>query len=333
MDEHHNPYGLTLEGDLEAAYKGEIAAFWGAHAERCDFTGVDSVPIAAVKIVRPGSDVGVVISNGRTESFIKYKELGFDLWKQGFSVYILDHRGQGLSGRMSPDEHMGHVEDFADYVSDVKAFVDTIVKPQRHTRLAMLAHSMGGAIASLYLEQHHDDFDAAVLSSPMHEPNTGKISDDFACGALRALSWLGRTDRYAPGKGPYDETEGFSATDALTHSEIRWAKARDEYASQPKARLGGPSIGWVVQACEAGERARRDAGRITIPVLVIQAGADDVVTPEGQREFCARMNASRLGSCQFEVIPDAYHELFIENDRFRLPAVTKALDFIQANCR
>src|SRR4051794_24477748 len=249
MSEPRDAYGLIIERDYETAYGGEIEPFWRVHAERCDFAGVGDVPIAAVKIVQPGTDIGVLISAGRTESFIKYKEVAYDLWKQGFSIYILDHRGQGLSGRMTSDRQMGHVEDFADYVSDMRTFVATVVRPRGHKHLAMLAHSMGGAIASLYLEGHHDDFDVAVLSSPMHEPRTGRISDDLACGALKALGWLGRTDRYAPGKGPYDETVGFRAADAhhaqrgpLDQGSGRVRQPTRREARGTQCRLGGAGL-------------------------------------------------------------------------------------------
>ena len=329
-----NRYHLTLEEDLETLYNNKMAAFWRAHATPCDFDGVDGIRIAAMRFVRPASNIGLVISSGRTESLIKYKELIYDLWNQGFSVYIHDHRGQGLSGRILPNEpKKGHVRDFADYVADLKTFVDTVVKPAGHGHLVMLAHSMGGAVASLYLEQHRGDFCAAVLSSPMHEPNTGRISDELACKVLDLNQWLKSPERYAPGKGAYDETESFDDDNGLTHSEIRHAIARQEYARHEQAKLGGPSVGWVIQACEASRQARREADLIEVPVLVIQAGADKVVTPEGQREFFTTMNHARPGSCRLELIPGAYHELFIESDEFRLPALTKALNFIQKACK
>ena len=40
----------------------------------------------------------VVISSGRTESLLKYDETVYDLHSAGYSVFIHDHRGQGLSG-------------------------------------------------------------------------------------------------------------------------------------------------------------------------------------------------------------------------------------------
>src|SRR3954471_21039664 len=163
-----NPYSLTLESDLETLYDDKIARFWEECGERHYFAGVDDVTIAYMRFVHPTSDTGLVISSGRTESFIKYKELIYDFWRQGFSVYILDHRGQGLSGRILQDRaQMGHVRDFGDYVADLRTLVGTVVRPAEHRRLALLAHSMGGAIASLYIEEYKSDFDAAVLFSPM----------------------------------------------------------------------------------------------------------------------------------------------------------------------
>jgi len=91
---------LTREADLPRVYEREIAAFWAVVGKRHDFSGVDNIRIASMSFQRPGSDKGIVISNGRTESFIKYKEVVYDLWHAGYSVYVFDHRGQGFSGRI-----------------------------------------------------------------------------------------------------------------------------------------------------------------------------------------------------------------------------------------
>ena len=168
----------------------------------------------------PGSDKGIVISNGRTESFIKYKEVVYDLWHAGYSVYVFDHRGQGFSGRIlqpasegSSSEakralrEIGHVERFNDYVDDLKTFVDRVVKPDSNRNLALLTHSMGGAIASLYLQKHSGDFAAAVLMSPMHEPNISPLP--------RRQCWMFKirpVSLEAPvlGKGPFVDTDDFN---------------------------------------------------------------------------------------------------------------------------
>ncbi len=73
-----------------------------------------------------------MISSGRTEAAIKYKELILDLYKNGYSVYIHDHRGQGQSGRMTEDPQMGYIENFQYYIDDMKYFHDAYVKPKDH---------------------------------------------------------------------------------------------------------------------------------------------------------------------------------------------------------
>ena len=73
----------------------------------------------------------IVVCPGRIESYIKYAELAYDLFHLGFDVLIIDHRGQGLSGRMLPDTHRGHVDNFSDYVDDLAAFWQQEVQPAR----------------------------------------------------------------------------------------------------------------------------------------------------------------------------------------------------------
>ena len=60
---------------------------------------------------------------------------------------------------------------FGLFVSDFKYFADEIVQKGGHQNLYLIAHSMGGAIASLYLEQEGDKtpFQAVAFTSPMHD--------------------------------------------------------------------------------------------------------------------------------------------------------------------
>src|SRR5262249_5450299 len=150
------------------------------------FEGKDQLQIAYRTFViedRQYEKGAIVMSSGRTEGLIKYQELIYDLGRQGYSIYIHDHRGQGFSDRVRglTSSQIGHVESFGQYVADLKQVVDAVVIPGQHKRRFLLAHSMGGAIASLYLEQYANDFAAAVLSSPMHEPSAGWVTLPVAC--------------------------------------------------------------------------------------------------------------------------------------------------------
>ena len=337
----HN--GLTTEADLQDPQTvKKINAYWESRQEG-SFLGVDDLKIKYVAILKDDERGAVVISNGRTESYIKYKELAYDLGQQGYSVYIHDHRGQGFSGRMTENRQMGHVWDFDDYVSDLKTFYEEIVSRNEHSIKLLLAHSMGGGIAALYIEKYPNDFDAAALSSPMLQPSTAIFgSNEIVCGAAKVTSRIrdffigifGIEPRYVLKKGDYKNTP--FADSELTHSEIRYRRFRKAYDENAQVKIGGPTSHWVAYACDAAKDARENAAKVTIPVLVLQAGEDTAVTPEGQNEFCENLKLGGQNECDGGspfVIEGAYHELFIEKDEYRIPALSKILDFFSAQSK
>lgn len=327
---------LTKEADLTGIYERQIVSFWHRHGERHDFLGVGGVRIAAMVFPHPGSNEGIVISSGYGESFIKYREVIYDLWRAGYQVYILDHRGQGLSERLvKPNEKgqadpkvvkrlhdLGYVERFEDFVTDLKTFVERNARPN-NKRLFLLAHSMGGAIGSLYLETYADDFYAAALSSPMHQPDLSPVPPR-ACWLLR----LGPPKGYAWGQRPYVESREFNADRDMTSSHVRYQiLKRHELQRHPQAQLGGPSFNWAYESCMASNLSVRNAGRIKARVLLFQASNDRVVKAAGQQKFCDAMNSSHAGSCRLELMEGARHELLIEKDKYRNRVLKETIRF------
>jgi len=246
-----------IEDHLQDEYGTVIVPFWKEKNHPISFQSTDGLKIRGMAFLQPSPETAIVISSGQSESFLKYKEFVHDLYLQGYSVFIADHRGQGLSDRVLADEtkrQMGHVRDFQDYVSDLRKFYTDFVRPTAHKKHVLLGHSMGGCIASLYLEKHYLDFDAAVLSSPMHEPRLGFLPTGIVDAMLDLEAWTGREEEYAPYQHGYDEDEKFS-NKSLTHSEVRWNLMRREYGENPAAKLGGPSVLWG-QACPRGGQDR-----------------------------------------------------------------------------
>lgn len=328
----NNDYGLTTEDELNyPAKQTAIQRFWKGTREGA-FKGCGDITIRYRYTDSQGDKGGIVIVNGRRESFLKYKETAYDLYRQGFSIYMYDHRGQGVSGRMLHDPCIGHVEDFNHYVRDLKKFYQQVVNEKEKNDVYLLAHSMGGAIAALYLEEYPGDFRAAALASPMMEINTGIVPTAVACktadwlqGIRQLMEW--RSD-YIPFTGPYKK-KSFSEN-RLSHSQIRYKIFTSLYEKRPEAALGGPSPGWVSAACKAGRKARQEADRIKTPVLLLQAGQDELVTASGQQEFCDHLVSGGTSRCHGggpKVIKGAYHELLIEKDEYRIPALTQVLDF------
>jgi lysophospholipase len=278
----------------------------------------------------------IIISSGRTESMLIYQELIRDLNSRGYSVYIHDHRGQGLSGRLrkADDAQKSYVRTFDDYVADLKTFVDTIEpdkQHRKHKKLFLLAHSMGGAVATLYIETpgYENDFDAAVLVTPMHAPRMPA----WAVSGASVLHLIWPTS-YALGQQGYVSRTFFDTNSDLTHSRARFERIAAIYAAaasdaarhqEHDPRLGGPTHGWLDAASKAGAKAVADAKNVKIPVLILQASDDTAVSNEEQGDFCRGVPNH---NCQGYLIEKSFHAVFNEADTYRVPALTTIFSFL-----
>ncbi len=324
--------GLIREDEYAARFASEVQPLWATRVKQGHFVGVGGIKLAYAAVDVPDERAAVVIVTGRTENFLKYQEVVADLVRQGYSAYVYDHRGQGFSERLLSDEReKGHVRRFDDYVDDLQTFVDKVVRKAPNRRLFVLAHSMGGGVATRHLERFPGTFAAAALSSPMHQPNATIIfSPDSSCGWFKftgwafSESWAGFTPKpYS--HGPYD-----AKTNTYTHSPVRWAKVLQVENEHPEVRLGGPTRGWASEACSASAQMIAQASKIKTPVLVLQAGEDDAVVPDGQDQFCAALAQGSGAQCDGGKplpIEGARHELLIEADVHRVRAMTAILGF------
>ncbi|WP_348260358.1 serine aminopeptidase domain-containing protein, partial [Salmonella enterica] len=68
--------------------------------EEAEFIGVGNTRVRFVGFRNDSNDRTIVICPGRIESYVKYAELGYDLFHLGFVIFIMDHRGEGRSGRV-----------------------------------------------------------------------------------------------------------------------------------------------------------------------------------------------------------------------------------------
>ena len=287
------------------------------------FDGVDSIKIAYSKFEVADEKGAIVILHGKSESMIKYAEVIYDLKDLGYSMYLMDLRGMGFSERLlDNDTDKIYVQNFNDYITDVKTFVDTVVKAKPHTKTVIVAHSLGGAIAARYLEQYPDDFNGAVLSSPMLTINTEPYTQLEAYLIAAIGTGLGHGTDYIPGGGPY--TPWTFVEDTVTHSYARYAMERDIFNEYLQLRLGDATYNWVKQGMELGWVAQFDARGIIIPVLLFQAGDDTLVKPEGQNYL---IQQAQDGTKIF--FYGARHEILMEIDSIRDVAINYIRDFIE----
>jgi len=318
---------LCSEDNLASKYVTAIQPFWQNSVQQGTFDGVgdvgkmEKVDIAYAYALHPQTLGAVVISSGRIESLIKYKEVVYDLYQNGYSVFIHDHRGQGLSGRMLDNPQIGYVGHFSEYVADFKKFIDEVVTKKTPHPPNLLCHSMGGTIGALTVLRYPGLFKKVALSAPMFGIRP-PLPDWFSKLLVKLHGSLNKKNSYFFGQKKYDH-QPFAANE-LTHSEIRYQLFRQEYQAAPKLQLGGVSGHWLKMAAQAMDEVEQNVHRFPIPALVIQAQADQVVDNKRQSRVVAKMANAKL-----MVIEEAKHELLEEQDKFRVPCLTAILDFFR----
>ncbi|MCL1140482.1 alpha/beta fold hydrolase [Shewanella pneumatophori] len=294
----------------------EQKVFW-QQVTQSSFKTRDDITLTYARITHPNSIGTIVISSGRVESYLKYKELMFDLYQQGYSLFAIDHRGQGLSARTTQNPHQGHIDKFQRYVDDFAEFIDKVVKPLATENYFLVGHSMGGAIGTLYLEQYPKTFKAAVFSAPMYGIKL-PLTKSFIRG-LAALLDNHKKPNYILGGKDY-HAAAFDKND-LTNSKLRYEDYRELYQQVPQLQLGSPTNHWLVESIDAGEQAIQAARNSQIPLLILQAEEDTIVDNRAQKRAIN-------GLCQLVKIPYARHEIFMERDKPRNQALNALLAFL-----
>ena len=320
--------------------------------ESGSFTGVDGIEIAFKVFPVEHAKGALVILHGKSENLTKYAELVYDLKDFGYAIYLMDHRGHGASGRMLDDPMKVYVEDFDDYVTDANTFVEEIVKRRDgNEKLILLGHSMGGGIATLYLEAHPDTFTGAVLSSPMQSINTADVlpmTENTAHFMASTKVKLGQGESYGTGqKAPegfgmdttYDEGQARFFEEHVTHSYKRWLTNEEYLSENPELLAGGAIIGvtwnWLDESYTAIKKARSNAWKIHTPVLLFEAGDDHFVTDKGHQKFVSNLQPGILRDyVRFDesICPDhaSYHEILCEVDEIRDNAIGRIKTFVRS---
>ncbi len=316
-----NKYNLTTKSLLmKVGHTQSIDSLYDTGVDGY-FNGANDVKIYYKYFLRDKPEKGaIVISTGRTEAAVKYKEVIFDLFNNGYSVYIHDHRGQGFSGRMIADADMGYVDEFRYYVDDMKYYIDNFVVPHNHKNTFLLAHSMGGAIGVTFLEEYPGYFNAAAFSSPM-------LGFGFAnCLVIGLLT--GDKPKYAMGHTNYDDGLVSFKENTLTGCEVRYNRMNQIFKEEPEARLGGATYKWANKSCKQFDVIFDDISKIETPVILFSAQDEEIVSSSAHNEFINKLNSLNKDVKAY-LVNDAKHELLIEKDEIRIAVLTTVLDFYE----
>ena len=250
----------------------------------------------------------LLLLQGRAEFIEKYQGIAQHLQSKGFKVISLDWQGQGLSSRPLENRHKGHVERFDAYVTDLEIFYSRVVE-QEDLPVYILAHSMGGHIALRFMSLHPAKIKKAVLATPMIDISFPAITRLFARFISRQLFKAGFAEKYAAGSKDYSRKQAAFKRNVLSHDPDKYQILHDEIEKNPDLALGGVTWGWLNAAVESIEQLKRDdvVHKITVPILMISARKDVVVSSKAQEDIC-----KRLPKGVFLSIEGAFHELLFE---------------------
>ncbi|RUO36921.1 hypothetical protein CWE13_08740 [Aliidiomarina shirensis] len=279
----------------------------------------------------------VVISPGRIESYLKYQEITLELVAAGYSVAMIDHRGQGHSSRLTHHHQHGHINNFSEYARDFAEWVKLLEPRIGNAPAYILSHSMGGAITAQYLQQFagsdefpFNPFKKIVFCAPMFGIQTRPFPFWVAKPLTKFLAFMNsiitpKRPWYAPTTGDYVLLP--FAENLLTQSENRYSWFSQMYDDMETIKVGGPTNYWVAEAILAARQVVLNAHRVKIPALVLQGTQDRVVAPKPQQEFVDRQNnkASKLIK-----VEGARHEILVESDVIREKAMKHILQFLRA---
>ena len=267
----------------------------------------------------PGS---ILFLGGRADFIEKYSEALW-AWSKDFGAGLVavDWRGQGLSGRLSPDRMKGHTTSFDRWVDDLDTLVDWFVATMPGPHLAV-GHSMGGHLLTRHLARRTSPLSRAVLLAPMFGLRVGLPLGPMA----HVMVALGQGDRFAPMQRPYGawqqrpERRGLLTSDLDRFTDEHWWIAQN-----PDLAIGGVTWGWI-DAAETSLRSLAAAGAlegILQPTLALSGDQERLVSPDATRRAMAR-----IPGAHFEVLPGAAHELLRETPTIQLAVHRRIQSFL-----
>lgn len=268
------------------------------------FSGFDGKQLYYEYFLAENSKGAVVVAHGLSEFSKKYQEFAWYLLNQGYDVFLYDQRCHGRSCRLTDRPDVIHVDSFHDYHKDLHRFVCDVVRKETDGPLYLYSHSMGGAVAALYLAAHPEVFQKAVLSAPMIEPLTGKVSPTFARWSLGAYLLTATGKRKFWLSDEFDPEYPFSRSKDRSYARFR--RNMDLRLENPCYRTTPLSIRWIHESVMLRGKVMRKSAmkKLQTPVLMICAECDGVVNEQVQALF-----AEKCPVCQRVVLPDSTHAM------------------------
>jgi len=244
----------------------------------------------------------VLIVHGLGEHSGRYQRMAQWFHTRGYAVRSYDQRGHGQTpGRRGA---LAHPDDLLEDLTTVyNDYAQSLPK-----RPLLLGHSMGGLVAARTVLDRRVQPPALVLSSPALRTWEPAWRQKLAATLAKALPNLPM-----PNGLPFNK---------LSHDP----QVEPAYRADPLRH------GWVTPRLadfifRAGDASVADASKLTVPTLLLVAGADKLVNPSGSRDFSSATWAGNKVTTRY--FDSLYHELFNEAEPARSQVLKQLGDWLQ----
>ena len=328
MNGHFNEDGLVLSESYADTMESEVLPFLKARGKNQTVEGQGGKPLYCVRWDADSPRGTVLVLHGFTECVGKFSEVIYSLLQNGFSVLAYDQRGHGRSwreDRVKDDLSLTHVSHFSEYVLDLEKVCGEALRDMPKPWM-IFAHSMGGAVTGLFLENHPDVFSRAALCAPMIAPNTKGVP--LLAGKLlcRGAKLVGLGKKRIFMSKPYDGPEDFDTSCATGRERFDWYDALK--AATPEYYNNGPTYTWTLESMNVTKKLLAPGApeKIACPVRLYTADDDNSVMPEEQKLFIDRVkNGERV------FVKGSRHEIYRSTDDVLFPWWHDVLAFLKGN--
>ncbi|WP_120502035.1 alpha/beta fold hydrolase [Roseovarius sp. EL26] len=280
----------------------------------------DGVRIRAGVWAHEGAKGTVLLFPGRTEYVEKYGRTASDLAQCGYASCVIDWRGQGLSDRLISDPMPGHVIRFSDYQKDIDALLEMATELNLPKPWHLLGHSMGGGIG---LQAIYNGLPVAscAFSGPMWGISISPQMRPVAWTLSTLAQKVGLGHIYTPGtsRESYVLQEAFE-DNKLTNDRPMYDYMIDQVRTKPDLGLGGPSMGWLIEALKATRQMQRLASP-DLPCFTFYGSLEAIVDVPRIEDRMTRWPNGTL-----HVVEGGHHELLMDTPDIRADITRKLCD-------
>lgn len=244
-----------------------------------------------------------VIAHGLAEHSGRYEHVAGRLAERGFAVYALDHRGHGHS----PGPR-ANIRRFELVTGDLHRLMETAATEHPGRPLALIGHSMGGAIALGCALSHPGTFRLLVLSAPLLS-----IGDDVPAVKVLIVRLL---SAILPNAGAMTlPAETISRDPAVVRA----------YEQDPLVYRGSIPARTLAELFNATRRFPAAVTALEAPVLVLHGTGDSLVPLASIEPVLKRLGPVDQTVYRYEGL---YHEVFNEPERERV--IGDMLEWLEA---